>query len=851
MTSFRHVRDHFLPPDPDAFRRREPRTGRIIVIAPTRAACETIENALSANVQTVLEREHGSEIRQLADERKGFGIVAGTGTGKTLAIRPIAETIIDGELRVGVVNREREATPETPNWNVVIVTTGIARRWFQDDLIDSRDTLVVDEIHQTSAELELCLALGKRKRCCFIWLSATVDPTFYGEYLESSEVLETSAFDPTKAADVATLDLSPNQYFRGKTMRALIAGKRGVAVFLPTRAEVEQLADEVGDRWGGLVSAFYHGGEPIRVVRPFLDGEVQKPFLLAMTAAGQSALNIPGLDTVIISDSRFRNVIEQGRNVLTRSHLGSNEILQMAGRVHGRVNDGRVVILTDRSIDFESLKPSQPEFQLAGDSERVALTAAALGINLEDLELPVRLDRKAYREAVGMLTKRGIIADGRLTSYGREVEAMPVDRAWAEILVQMEEQLLPYVSVAANVDSIHRMTRDDMDLGGLIVDGSDHLTAYNIYAEAVRGYGSLGMVYRLPRHVFDEEMDAWAESRGILVKVVEDIALGMASVYRTLERDLPATLPHVDNAVLRKFTDLVARIMPFDLVVDEELANGQRARVGRDSSCNRWGAVAGTLSHFAGYGGRVHTVIEGTSIPMKLLETYATREDPTVEVSTKGKKSALMLSYRTVYHGFELNRYREPLKGSIPEQMQDAAVRELARALVFGSTPHPDQRSIHRTADRLREYWLRSGGQLASVSGDEVAGIIAKQLIGVTSWEDFLQTPLTLDIDTFVSRSERSRLDALPDKVSVGGRVVAVEYGIEDGNGVATVVLRDAQLGKLRSRDLPKLDRPLRIKITSGRRGSVVGSSLSEVRNLLRKERIAGVGSRRHRRRRR
>ena len=80
---------------------------------------------------------------------------------------------------MGVVNREREATPETPSWNVVIVTTGIARRWFQDDLITSRDTIIVDEIHQTSAELELCLALGKRARSRFIWLSATVDPTFY------------------------------------------------------------------------------------------------------------------------------------------------------------------------------------------------------------------------------------------------------------------------------------------------------------------------------------------------------------------------------------------------------------------------------------------------------------------------------------------------------------------------------------------------------------------------------------------------------------------------------------------------------------------------------------------------
>ena len=157
-----HIRDHFLPPDRDAFRQAEPATGRVIVIAPTRAACETIELALGLQIETVLERQHGEDVRRLAQSGAGFGIMAGTGTGKTLAIRPIAERIVGTPLRVGVVNREREATPETPTWNVVIVTTGIARRWFQSDLISPQDTLVVDEIHQTSAELELCLALGKR-----------------------------------------------------------------------------------------------------------------------------------------------------------------------------------------------------------------------------------------------------------------------------------------------------------------------------------------------------------------------------------------------------------------------------------------------------------------------------------------------------------------------------------------------------------------------------------------------------------------------------------------------------------------------------------------------------------------
>src|SRR5947209_8766599 len=100
----RAVRDHYLPPDRDAELGAEPPTGRVIVIAPTRAACETIELAMGLRIPTLLEREHGDEIRELARDGKGFGIVAGTGTGKTLAVRSMAEVITGAsELRVGVV----------------------------------------------------------------------------------------------------------------------------------------------------------------------------------------------------------------------------------------------------------------------------------------------------------------------------------------------------------------------------------------------------------------------------------------------------------------------------------------------------------------------------------------------------------------------------------------------------------------------------------------------------------------------------------------------------------------------------------------------------------------------------
>lgn len=671
----RFVQDRYLPPDHAAFVAAEPPTGRVIVIAPTRAACETIELALHLHIDTVLEKNHGVEVRELAAAGKGFGIVAGTGTGKTLAIRPIAEAILKSELKVGVINREREATPETPEWNVIIVTTGIARRWFQDGDILKTDTLIVDEIHQTSAELELCLALGKRVGCRFIWLSATVDPTFYSEYLNSSTVIQSYAFDPEKAADVQVIDKKPLTFLNDKFLQNVVKEKRGVGMFVPTRAGVEEAAEWVESQYPKINTVYYHGGEPIRKLRPFLEGEEKKPYFLSMTAAGQSALNVQGLDTVVIDDTRFANMIDRGRNVLTRLHLGANEILQMAGRVHGRVAGGRVFILSDRDIDFHSLKPTAPEFQLAGDSERVAITCADLGVRADELELPVPLDRIAYRRALALLEKRGIIENNKLTNYGKLVEAMPVDRPWAELLVNSDDELLPYLTVMSAIESLHRMTREERDLRELVVNGSDHLTSYNLYAEAFELYGYIGEVYGLPRHLFKEEIAEWAEKRGVLIKSIEDAALGMASVYRSLNLPIPKSMPYARDHIHKKFGELLAQIMPFDLVIDEETRDRQEARVSKTSVCGSWGAIAGSLRYFAGRNGMPHAAIEGTQIPMSLIHKYATLSAPEVYKHPRRKQGKFMIRRKLEYFGFVINEEVETVD-EIPEELWGEPVKE-------------------------------------------------------------------------------------------------------------------------------------------------------------------------------
>ena len=829
-------RDHLLPPDVEAYRRAEHPRGRILIIAPTRAACETIELALGlSGVETVLEREHGRELRELAASGKGFGIVAGTGTGKTLGIKPIAESILREPLKVGVVNREREATPETPSWNVVIVTTGIARRWFEDDLITARDTLVVDEIHQTSAELELCLALGKRAGCRFIWLSATVDPSFYARYLNAAEVLETSAFDPRLKAKVKVLSLRAEEFLDDKFIRHLIKEKRGVAVFVPTRAEVEQLARGLGERWPKLNAAFYHGGEPIRVIRPFLEGEVKHPFLLAMTAAGQSALNIRGLDTVVIYDARYANVVDRGRNVLHRKYLGANEILQMAGRVHGRVQDGQVFILTDRDLVFDRLRPTPPEFQLAGDAERVAITCAALGVDASDLELPIPLDRTGYRKAMTLLTDRGLIEEGRLTRYGREVEAMPVDRSWGELLVHAGAELAPIVAVCSNIDSLHRMTREERDLEGVRVNGSDHLTAYNFFAEAVNKHGYLGEVYGLPRHLFDEEgLAEWAEGRGVLVKAIEDIALGAASVFRAIELPLTEKLPYAGRELQRQWIDLVARIMPFDLVIDEHTADRQEARVSRNSVAGSWGAVAGSLRFFADRFGVPRAAIEGTTIPYDLVRRYARRGAAEIEIAGPRKRQELVVRRRLTYFGFELEAVEEPLEGEVPEDLRPALVETLAGALLAGETVHPSQGRIRRAAAELGELWRRSGGTLAVAAPDAVRAAITSQLSAVSSWDQFLRTRVELDSAQLVPEATRDRLASLPNGVRLLGDTVPIHYETGPDGGVARLHLREGQVRRLREEDLPGLDRPLRFAVLRGNHPALEADTLEALRAALR-----------------
>jgi hypothetical protein len=379
------------------------------------------------------------------------------------------------------------------------------------------------------------------------------------------------------------------------------------------------------------------------------------------------------------------------------------------------------------------------------------------------------------------------------------------------------------------------MTREERNLEGIRVSGSDHLTAYNLFAEAVNRHGYLGEVYGLPRQLFDEKgLAEWAETRGALVKAIEDIALGTASVYRALELPLPEKLPYAGRELREAWTDLVARIMPFDLVLDEQTADGQEARISRNSVAGSWGAVAGTLRFFADRFGTPRAAIEGTTLPYDLIRRYARRGRPAIEVSGSRRHQGLVARQRLTYFGFQLDAVVEPLDDDVPGDLLPLLADALAGALLAGETVHPSQGRVRRAAAELGELWRRSGGTLAAANPVAVRAALAAQLMGVRSWRGFLATPVALDPTGLVPEGDRSRLAALPAGARVLGDMIPIRYEVTPEGGIARLELREGQARRVTAADLPRLDRPLHFSVVRGSRESLQAATLEELRAVLR-----------------
>src|SRR6185503_1662887 len=115
-----------------------------------------------------------------------------------------------------------------------------------------------------------------------------------------------------------------------------------------------------------------------------------------------------------------------------------------------------------------------------------------------------------------------------------------------------------------------------------------------------------------------------------------------------------------------------------------------------------------------------------------------------------------------------------------------------------------------RAVNRLDEYWRRSGGRLKEANMDHRWDLVRGQLNEVNSWSGFVGKRLVLEPEEIIPAATRSALDELPGSVPVAGDRAALRYEVENGTAVVVLHLREGQARRLRPREIPPLDRPLR-----------------------------------------
>ncbi|MEO5567091.1 MAG: DEAD/DEAH box helicase, partial [Gemmatimonadaceae bacterium] len=286
----------------------------------------------------------------------------------------------------------------------------------------------------------------------------------------------------------------------------------------------------------------------------------------------------------------------------------------------------------------------------------------------------------------------------------------------------------------------------------------------------------------------------------------------------------------------RKFQELLARYMPFTLVIDEETATGDQARVSKSSVCGSWGPIAGELRYFADKFGNPRASIEGTNVPADLIRKYAQTGDAELIYDPQRKHASMSLRRRVAYYGFELEKEIEGID-EFPPELADQARHVLAEALARGEARHPGVNRNRVAIDEIREVYRRSGGRTPKLSLADLTAIYEKQLVAVRSVSDFRYAKVDFNPDEIVSREERERYADLPSTVEIRGKDVEIQYDVEDaeGNttGVARLRLPEKLARSMAPEELPTLDRPIRFVVTRGMRGAARATTLEELQEEL------------------
>ncbi|MCX8085265.1 MAG: ATP-dependent RNA helicase HrpA [Rhodocyclaceae bacterium] len=336
----------------------------------------------------------------------------------------------------------------SPESFIKLMTDGILLAETQNDpLLKAYDTLIIDEAHERSLNIDFLLGylksvLARRHDLKLIITSATLDAERFSKHFDDAPVIEVSGrlypieiryrpFDEKKDVDL-------NDAIVEALEEAHRTGPGDVLVFLPGEREIREAAEALRKHHSpGLeilpLYARQSAEEQARVFAPHQGRRV-----VLATNVAETSLTVPGIryviDTGLARIKRYspRNKVEQ-LQVEAISQAAAN---QRAGRC-GRVSAGVCFRLYSEEDFQKRPRYTDPEI-LRSSLAGVILRMKSL--RLGDVEEFPFLERPAPRmiaDGYQLLAELGALdeATKELTPIGRELAKLPLDPKIGRMLI--------------------------------------------------------------------------------------------------------------------------------------------------------------------------------------------------------------------------------------------------------------------------------------------------------------------------------------------------------------------------------------------------------------------------------
>jgi ATP-dependent helicase HrpA len=330
---------------------------------------------------------------------------------------------------------EDRSSPET--W-VKFMTDGILLAQIQNDpLLDGYDTLIIDEAHERSLNIDFLLGwlkriLPQRRDLKVIVSSATLEAERFSEFFDDAPVISvegrTFGVEVLYEPPAEELDLS-EAAAAAVTNIASLDPRGDILVFLPGEREIRETEQ-------ALSAAKLRHTVVLPLYSRLAASDQKKVFasmperrVILATNVAETSLTLPGIvyvvDTGIARLSRYD--ARTGTTRLQLEAISRASAEQRKGRC-GRVREGICVRLFDEQSFAARAEHTDPEIKRTGLAG-VILRMKALGLGaVEDFPFLDPPEQRAITEGYRVLQELGALDDEqKLTQLGRKLSRFPLD----------------------------------------------------------------------------------------------------------------------------------------------------------------------------------------------------------------------------------------------------------------------------------------------------------------------------------------------------------------------------------------------------------------------------------------